>query len=161
MGNYNNYRSPSSAIAFSSVWIRYWINVACLCLDYNGSLGISGLCNEICQRNDEGGKHIYLYDHYGLLMVPIPLYMTDYSKVINLIFSGMYLTFFIKLLNSLGALFYSLCFQVWKGSCCKSFYKCCRSGNYDHILADTLPDYAFDVRGHCNVTGNCLYFLIG
>ncbi len=50
----------------------------------------------------------------GLLLVPIPLLMTDFSKVINLGFSGMYLAFFIQLLNSLGALFIVYAFRYGK-----------------------------------------------
>jgi len=50
----------------------------------------------------------------GLLLVPIPLFMTDFSKVINTGFSGMYLAFFIQLLNSLGALFIVYAFRYGK-----------------------------------------------
>jgi drug/metabolite transporter (DMT)-like permease len=50
----------------------------------------------------------------GLLLVPIPLMMTDFTKIINTGFSGMYLAFFIQLLNSLGALFIVYAFRYGK-----------------------------------------------
>ena len=50
----------------------------------------------------------------GLLLVPIPLFMTDFSAVINTGFSGMYLAFLIQLLNSLGALFIVYAFRYGK-----------------------------------------------
>ena len=50
----------------------------------------------------------------GLLLVPIPLLMTDFSAVINTGFSGMYLAFLIQLLNSLGALFIVYAFRYGK-----------------------------------------------
>lgn len=50
----------------------------------------------------------------GLLIAPIAFFMTDFSVPINYGFNGMYLAFFIQLLNSLGALFIVYAFRYGK-----------------------------------------------
>jgi drug/metabolite transporter (DMT)-like permease len=50
----------------------------------------------------------------GLLLIPVVLYMTDFSQNINWGFKGPYLTFGIQLLNSIGALTIVFAFRYGK-----------------------------------------------
>ncbi len=50
----------------------------------------------------------------GLLLIPVVLYMTDFSQEINMGFDGPYLTFGIQLLNSIGALTIVFAFRYGK-----------------------------------------------
>ncbi len=50
----------------------------------------------------------------GLLLIPIVLYMTDFSKEINMGLDGPYLAFAIQLLNSIGALTIVFAFRYGK-----------------------------------------------
>jgi len=50
----------------------------------------------------------------GLLLIPVVLYMTDFSKPINMGLKGPYLAFGIQLLNSIGALTIVFAFRYGK-----------------------------------------------
>jgi len=50
----------------------------------------------------------------GLLLIPVVLYMTDFSKEINMGYDGPYLAFAIQLLNSIGALTIVFAFRYGK-----------------------------------------------
>jgi len=61
------------------------------------------------------GESIFAYMTIsGLLMIPIVLYMTDFSKEINMGLNGPYLTFAIQMLNSIGALTIVFAFRYGK-----------------------------------------------
>lgn len=99
--------SPATSIESGLMWLVYAIIVM---VAWGFQAYVMKLANESMKA-----ESIFIYMTIsGLLLVPIPLLLTDFSILINTRFSGMYLAFLIQLLNSLGALFIVYAFRYGK-----------------------------------------------
>jgi len=99
--------SPPSASGSGLMWLVYAIIIM---VAWGVQAFVMKLGNESMRA-----ESIFIYMTItGLLLAPIPIFMTDFSKLINTGFNGMYLAFFIQLLNSLGALFIVYAFRYGK-----------------------------------------------
>lgn len=99
--------SPATSTGSGLMWLVYAIIVM---VAWGFQAYVMKLANESMKA-----ESIFIYMTItGLLLVPIPLFMTDFSILINTGFSGMYLAFLIQLLNSLGALFIVYAFRYGK-----------------------------------------------
>jgi drug/metabolite transporter (DMT)-like permease len=99
--------SPPTATGSGLIWLVYALVVM---IAWGFQAFVMKFANESMKA-----ESIFIYMTItGLLLVPIPLFMTDFSIFINTGFSGMYMAFFIQLLNSLGALFIVYAFRYGK-----------------------------------------------
>lgn len=99
--------SPATSTGSGLMWLVYAIIVM---VAWGFQAYVMKLANESMKA-----ESIFIYMTItGLVLVPIPLFMTDFSIIINTGFSGMYLAFFIQLLNSLGSLFIVYAFRYGK-----------------------------------------------
>lgn len=99
--------SPATSTGSGIMWLVYAVIVM---VAWGFQAFVMKLANESMKA-----ESIFIYMTItGLILVPIPLFMTDFSILINTGLSGMYLAFFIQLLNSLGALFIVYAFRYGK-----------------------------------------------
>jgi uncharacterized membrane protein len=99
--------SPPTAAGSGLMWLVYALIVM-------GAWGFQAYVMKFANESMKA-ESIFIYMTItGLILSPIALFMTDFSLAINTGFSGMYLAFFIQLLNSLGALFIVYAFRYGK-----------------------------------------------
>lgn len=68
--------------------------------------GVQGFIMKVANNNSPDAESIFVYMAISaVLLVPVALFMTDFSLDINLGFKGPYLSFIIQILNAIGALF--------------------------------------------------------
>lgn len=99
--------SPPTATGTGLMWLVYALIIM-------GAWGFQAYVMKFANETMKA-ESIFIYMTItGLLLAPIPLFMTDFTLAINTGFSGMYLAFIIQLLNSLGALFIVYAFRYGK-----------------------------------------------
>ena len=77
-------------ILFASIVFIFW--------------GIQALIMKIANNHTPDAESIFIYMAIsGVVLIPVALWMTDFSQPINHSFNGPWLTFFIQILNAIGA----------------------------------------------------------
>ena len=76
--------------------------------------GVQGFVLKIANEKAEANAIFFYMITAAVLLIPVALYITDFSKPIYLGFKGPYLAFMIQILNSVGALFLVYAFRYGK-----------------------------------------------
>jgi len=66
--------------------------------------GIQAYFMKLANKNTDGGSIFFYMTVTALMLIPIPLLMTDFSSEINWSINGLWMTAGIQVLNSIGAL---------------------------------------------------------
>jgi drug/metabolite transporter (DMT)-like permease len=78
-----------------------WFVLALLIL---AAWGVQAYFMKLANRHTDGGSIFFYMTVTALLLIPIPLFMTDFSAGINWGLSGLWATAGVQVLNSVGAL---------------------------------------------------------
>lgn len=92
-----SYQPPSSATAMGGRWLL-------LCLLVFAAWGIQAFLMKFANQTMKAESIFVYMSLTGLLLIPIALWMTDYSKPVNWGWSGAWSAALIQILNSIGAL---------------------------------------------------------
>jgi drug/metabolite transporter (DMT)-like permease len=102
-----SYQTPDSSAQFGYFWIILAMTVLF-------AWGIQAFFMKIANNHMKAESIFFYMMLTGLILIPVALYMTDFSADINWGFTGPYLTAGIQILNAVGALMLVYAFRYGK-----------------------------------------------
>ena len=103
-----SYMEPESSTVKGLLWLVYALLVFF-------AWGVQAFFMKLANQTMKAEEIFFYMMLTGILLIPIALWMTDFSATINYGFNGVYLSAIIMVLNSVGALCLVYAFRYGKG----------------------------------------------